>query len=130
MACYYKAMKIKFSKEVRAALKGFSKVDRREYIEKAVVKQLTKDKQSPLVVSRELVEFFSRGGSLLVDGSPVSASDFGSVSNPWFGSDSSNHWHPYQKEWLMEREREGSISSRHRDWVPPSEVIDRSPQGN
>jgi len=43
MGFYDEGMKIKFSKEVRAALKGFSKVDRREYVQNVVANQLTKD---------------------------------------------------------------------------------------
>ena len=43
MECYYKGMKIKFSNEVRDALRKFSKVDRSEYIERSVAKQLAKD---------------------------------------------------------------------------------------
>jgi len=61
MECYYKGMKIKFSNEVRAALKKFSKVDRSEYIEKAVAKQLAKDAQDPIVISRGTVEFHGGG---------------------------------------------------------------------
>jgi len=127
MECYYKDMKIKFSKEVRAALRKFSKVDRSEYIEKAVEKQLAKDAQDPVVISRGTVEFFSGGGGI-VEGSPVSDSDYGPASNPRFGGGgSSNNLHPYQKEWLMAREREGRISFSNRDQIPPSEVLDRSP---
>jgi len=43
MECYYKGMKINFSKEVRAALRKFSKVDRSEYVQNVIAKQLAKD---------------------------------------------------------------------------------------
>ena len=121
MECYDKAMKIKFSKEVRAALKRFSNVDRREYIEKAVEKQLAKDAQDPVVISRGTVQF-CRGGSLIVD--EWSASDSGSVCSS--GGNQSNELLPYQKEMQQAIDRGAKVSIRHRDQIPPSEVLYRS----
>ena len=43
MECYYKGMKIKFSNEVRDALKEFCKCDRSEYVQNVIAKQLAKD---------------------------------------------------------------------------------------
>jgi len=138
------AMKIKFPKKVRAALREFSKVDREAYIQNAVANQLAKDGRIavPSDVSRGTVEFFSGGGSLFIDEwsdsdtgqketepvtietpkpvSPVSAFDFG----PSSGGSSRDHLPRYQDKGLEAMYREGI---RNRDWVPPSEVLVRSP---
>ena len=138
------AMKIKFPKKVRAALREFSKVDREEYIQNAVAKQLAKDGRisAPSDVSRGTVEFFSGGGSLFIDEwsdsdtgqketepvtietpkpvSPVSAFDFG----PSSGGIPRDNLPRYQDKELEAMYREGI---RNRDWVPPSEVLVRSP---
>jgi len=164
------AMNIKFSKEVRAALREFSKVDRREYIEKAVAKQLAKDAQEPLVISRGTVEFHGGGsesprvttltpvegtvpfsyscssgsgsgfvgvgfagggGSWVTSGSPVSDSGLGYDSGSGFGSssggNSSNELLPFQQEMQKAIEQGYKVSIRHRDQIPPSEVLYRSP---
>ena len=150
------AMKIKFPKKVRAALREFSKVDREAYIQNAVAKQLAKDGRIavPSDFSRGTVEFFSGGGSLFIDEwsdsdteqketepvtietpkpvSPVSDSAYGSGSGfgPSSGGNSSNELLPFQKEMQQAIEQGYKVSIRHRDCIPPSEVLVRSPQSN
>ena len=64
-------MKIKFSKEVRAALKKMSsRCDRREYIERAVAKQLAQDAGA---ISGGIVQVCSGGGGWIAPGSSGSA---------------------------------------------------------
>jgi len=128
------AMKIKFPKKVRAALREFSKVDREEYIQNAVAKQLAKDGRisAPSDVSRGTVEFFSGGGSLFVDEWPVSdaeqketepvtsetprpvspVSDSGSVCSS--GGNSNDHSQPSQREWSEVVVRQGNWLISHR----------------
>ena len=159
------AMKIKFPKKVRAALKRFSKVDREAYIQNAIAKQLAKDgriavpsdakQKEPEPVSETsrvntltpvegTVPFSyscsSGSGSGFVGDEwpvsdaeqketepvnetpkpipPVSAFDFG----PSSGGSSRDHLPRYQDKGLEAMYREGI---RNRDWIPPSEVIER-----
>jgi len=182
-------MKIKFSKQVRAALKGFSKVDRREYVQNVVANQLTKDgrievpsdaeqKESEPVTSETPrpihpasgsgdaggggrgsvsppVFYAGGGGSIGSSGSVCSAggvtSEFGTVfrggitlrvpsrsnalelegrspaSDVESGGDSSSELLPFQQEMQQAIERGYKVSFFPRDWIPPSEVIVRSP---
>jgi len=143
MGCYYKSMKIKFSNEVRAALKEFSKVDRREYIEKAVAKQLAKDwaglatasdpeqKESEPVSEKSRVTTWGPvEGTVPFSYSCSSGSGSGFVGDEWSDSDSDEDTYPYQEEWRMVRERQGRISFSNRDRIPPSEVLVRSPDSD
>jgi len=116
MECYYKGMKIKFSNEVRDALRKFSKVDRSEYVQNVIAKQLAKDgrievpsdaeqkesepvSESPRPKPWDPVEanaryhssgsvycYFTGGG--IATGGPVSDSGLGYDSSSGFGPNS------------------------------------------
>ena len=146
------AMKIKFSKEVRDALREFSKVDREAYIQNAVANQLAEDEQDPV---EETAQFFhdsgsgsgytmkplkesstlinpgsgygyaGGGGCRFTSGSPVSDSGSGSVCSS--GGHSSNHLPRFQQEMQQAIDQGYKVSIRNRDQIPPSEVLDRSP---
>ena len=118
-------MKIKFSEEVKAALRTLSKEDRRKYVENAVAQQLAKDKQRTVIVASldtELedsepvgagIDFVMNSSNVAVVGTPIG------IGPLVFNHESQ----PCQQEWLEAMVQGSKIPFRTRDGLSGSVQI-------